>query len=74
MGIEALLLACLLRVWAVVGIRVLSKCFLVLMAVSWTYRFVKSSSFDDSEDMSFVFRADVEKVFCEGLSCMEMAM
>ncbi len=31
-------------------------------------------SVDDSEDINFVFRADVEKVFCEGLSCTEVAM
>ena len=51
MAAVALLLACLLLVGAVGGIRVLSKGFLVLMEVLIMFRFVKDLIFGDIEDI-----------------------
>ena len=51
MAAGALLLACLLLVGAVGGIRVLSKGFLVLVEVLRMFRFVRGLVFGDIDDI-----------------------
>ena len=51
MAAGALLLACLLPVWAVGGSRMLSMDFLVLMEVFRMFMFVKDLIFGDIEDI-----------------------